>query len=535
VKKNKPKTKKELSAAPAKTVEHLKAEIEERRKAEALLQESEERYGQLFQEMLAGFSLHEIIVDDQGRPVDYVFLAVNPAFERLTGLRGEQIIGKSVTEVLPDIEPYWIETFGQVALSGRPVHFENYSQDLGKYYEVIAFSPRRGQFVANFTDVTERKQAEQALRDSDRHLRILMEQAPVGIFATDMQGRIVDANPKGLELLGLPSKEATLQLNVLNLPSLVSLGLTQYFKKVLETGEPQDIEAEYTSHWGKQCFLRTRLVPRFNARGKQIGSIQILEDITERKEAERVLIEAKEAAEAANKAKNEFLANISHELRTPLHPIIGFTDLVLDSELGPEQRENLREVHNASYKLLGLINDLIELSRLEAEGVRGEHQPFRVEAVLEATVRDLTSEAENRGLKLKKEIASTISEPLFGDGDVLRQILLRLGANAVKFTEEGEVLFSVNEEARAGGTVRLHFRVIDTGVGIPKDQLDRLFEAFTQADGSTTRKYGGLGLGLTLARRWADHLGGRLWAESREGQGTTFHLVVSFGLPAGEA
>jgi len=534
VKKNKPKTKKKLSVAPAKTVKQLKAQIKERRKAEVLLQESEERYGRLFQEMLAGFSLHKIIVDDQGRPVDYVFLEVNPAFERLTGLSGEQIIGKRVTEVLPGIEPYWIETFGQVALNGRPVHFENYSQDLGKYYEVIAFSPRRGQFVANFTDVTERKQAEQALRDSERHLRTLMEQAPVGIFATDMQGRIVDANPKGLELLGSPGKEAALQLNVLTLPSLAKLGLTPNFKKVLETGEPQDIEAEYTSHWGKQCFLRTRLVPRFNAQGEQTGSIQILEDITERKEAERVLVKAKEAAEAANKAKNEFLANISHELRTPLNPIIGFTDLVLDSELGPEQRENLREVHSAAYNLLSLVNDLIELSRLEADGLPSVCQPFLVEAVLNSTIWELNSGAKNKRVRLKKEIAPNIPDLVVGDSYLLEQILTKLGANAVKFTEEGEVLLSVNEEKREERAVQLHFRVTDTGVGIPKDHLDRLFEAFTQADGSTTRRYGGLGLGLTLARRWADHLGGRLWAESIEGQGTTFHLVISLGLQTSE-
>jgi PAS domain S-box-containing protein len=265
------------------------------------------------------------------------------------------------------------------------------------------------------------------------------------------------------------------------------------------------------------------------ALGNQLGQF------VARKRGEEMLHLAKEEAEAASRAKIEFLANVSHEVRTPLNGILGMTDLALDTPLTPQQREYLELVKTSGVSLLRVINDILDFSKIEAGKLELEAIDFSLGSTLADTLKGLALRAHQKGLELAYHIPSSVPDALVGDPDRLRQILVNLVGNAIKFTEQGEIGVWVEEEKRTETHVCLHFAVTDTGIGIPADKLDLIFEPFRQADGSTTRKYGGTGLGLAITCRLIDMMGGRIWVESEVGKGSTFHFTTHFALPPYEA
>ena len=265
------------------------------------------------------------------------------------------------------------------------------------------------------------------------------------------------------------------------------------------------------------------------AQGRQL-SMQYRKALEDR----RLLESAKKMAEAANEAKGHFLANISHELRTPMNGIIGMTELALDTELSAEQRDLLETSRNSAISLLYLLNDVLDFSRMEAKGVQLDNVSFDPAKLVLETVRVVENHAKEKGLSLACEISPEIPPAVTGDPARLRQILVNLLGNALKFTPAGSVLVRAIVESRASDQIQIRFSVTDTGIGIPKEKQSVIFQPFAQADGSMTRKYGGTGLGLSISMRLVEMMGGSMWMASEPGKGSTFHFSIRFTGPEGD-
>ena len=388
-----------------------------------------------------------------------------------------------------------------------------------------------------FWDVTQRQQAEHALERERDLMRTLMDHIPDWIFVKDRQGQFVTANSSLLRSLGAESLSEVIGKTDFD---FLEADLAQQYAEddqaVVRSGEPLvDREESGIGSDGSEFCLLTSKIPLHDSDGKTSGLVGICRNITKRKRTEEQLREAKEAADAAkeladaaNRAKSEFVANMSHEIRTPMNGITGMAELLADTELGPEQREYLGMIQQSASSLLGLLNDILDFSKIEAGKLELEAIPFNLSDSVGKTMQALASRAAEKGLELACRISPELPERLIGDPGRLRQIIVNLAGNAIKFTERGEVVVEVESQTRAVGDVVLHFSVRDTGIGIPEKKQQLIFAAFGQADASTTRRFGGTGLGLTISSQLVRMMGGSIWIESVVGRGTTFHFTAEF-------
>ena len=372
--------------------------------------------------------------------------------------------------------------------------------------------------------------AEEALRQSEeRYLSIIGEMTDT-YWETDIAGNFTFFNDQ-VPIAQRRSKEELIGLNNREyMDEETSKKAAKVFKQVYRTGVPvKDFEYEMIRGDGTRWFAETTVSLIRDSEGRPVGFRGISRDITERKQAEMELQRAKEAAEAANRAKSEFMANMSHEIRTPMNGIIGMTELTLDTDLTSEQREYLGMVYSSAESLLAVINDILDFSKIEAGKLGLDLAPFEIRNCLYEVLKALSFRAAEKGLELICYAEPGVPELLVGDAGRLRQIIVNLIGNAIKFTAKGEILLRVEMESQTEEEACLHFKVTDTGIGIPEQKQIAIFEAFSQADTSTTRKYGGTGLGLTICARLVDMMKGRIWVESAVGSGSTFHFTALVG------
>ncbi len=511
----------------------LSIEADSRRRAEQILETRTVLLDTLIQTSPIGILMH-----DEDRKV----MIVNPAFCETFGYVREYCIGRKLEDLVlyPGGEEVFWDNYRQIR-EGAVVHrvVKRRTED-GRLLDVELHARRliidgeyRGAFGL-YQDITRRVEAEAALRHSEELFRKLSAASPVGIFRADKDGRPVYANEKLEEITGLSADQAKDRWAEYIHRDDRAEAIANWVKAA-SRGEGVENQYRWTKPDGEVVWLSVHSRPIHGPDGLVQGYVGVVEDITAARQAHERLREAKEAADAANRAKSEFLANMSHEIRTPMNGVIGMTGLLLGTSLTSEQREFAETIRSSGQALLRIINSILDFSKIDAGKLTLESIDFRLHDTVGDVVRMFASEAQSKGIPIVCRFSPNVPAQVRGDSGRFRQVLTNLIGNALKFSHSGEVRVDVARADESLSATVLRVTVADQGIGIAPDALSKLFSPFTQADTSTTRKYGGTGLGLAIARRIVETMGGEIGVHSELGTGSTFWFTVPFEAPAAPA
>ena len=376
-------------------------------------------------------------------------------------------------------------------------------------------------------EIQERAATEKRLLESEKRFRNSFDHAPIGISIVSPEGKWIEVNRTLCEMVGYTEQELlAIDFQKITHPDDLRIDI-EHIRRMLDGSiREYQLEKRYFHKNGNIIWILLSVSLMRDETGMPMYFIAQIVDITERKRAEAILQQAKETAELGNRAKSDFLAVMSHEIRTPMNAVIGMTGLLLDTTLSDEQREYVETVRVCSEALLTIINDTLDFSKIESGMMELEEQPFTIRGCIEEALDLVAVTASCKGIELSCMIAEGTPEMIVGDVTRVRQIVVNLLGNAVKFTSQGEVAVTVRSAPREDGRHEILFSVRDSGIGIEPTQIDRLFRSFSQVDLSTTRKYGGTGLGLAIAKMLSESMGGRIWVESRPGTGSTFFFTI---------
>ena len=495
----------------------------------AALAASEQRYRSVVE------NLNEVVFQ---MDLERCWTYLNCAWEEVTGFLVAESLGRPAQEFVPEEERQRFQSLFTTALEADSargeVHYR--TQDgAARWAEIVVRVLRDDSgnltgFAGSATDIHDRRLAEALQRDQLYFVQALIEAIPSPIYFKDSAGHYLGFNKALGDFFGIHRDDWIGKTSSeLLRPDQATLN-ARMDQDLLRDGGIQTYEAQLHDRHGQAHDVLVHKSLFNKSDGSVAGILGIITDITERKHFESELIQARVAAEMASQAKSDFLANMSHEIRTPMNAIIGMTDLVLDTDLSEEQSEYLALVKSSADALLTMINEILDFSKIEAGKLDLEIIPFSLKDSVGMAVRTLAQRAVERRLDLRYELSPDIPDYLSGDPYRLRQVLINLVSNAVKFTPEGEVVVSVALLELGPWGVELKFSVRDTGIGIDAEKQKLIFEAFSQVDASNTRRYGGTGLGLTISTRLVNYMGGTLTVDSEPGKGSTFSFTARFAL-----
>lgn len=513
----------------------LFTDITERKRTLEALRESEQRYRAVVETASSGIGISD---------GDENLLFVNSGLAKMLGYTVDELNGKNITEICDQAE--YKKCFAETQKRKKGMH-TNYESVLlhknGSRVDVlISASPlydSQNKFTSSLaivTDISDRKKMEEIINHERKLLHLLMDNLPDGIYFKDNKCCFTRVNKAQAKSLGLENPEDAIGKHDRDFFTSDFAGNASSDEiDIIKTGKPMINKVEHLHRPdGWRLWVSASKVPIKDDNGQVIGIVGVSRDVTQLKEIQLELeMKNKELdvallkAESATQAKSDFLANMSHEIRTPLNAIIGMTGLMLDTEMTADQLEFAETIRSGGDALLGVINDILDFSKIEAGKIELENIPFDLRDCIEESLDLQANRAMQKGLDLAYFIEPDTPGFIIGDVTRIRQVLTNLLSNAVKFTEKGEVVVSVNSKQIENDKYNLTFSVKDTGIGIPKDRIAKLFKSFSQVDSSTTRKYGGSGLGLVISKKLSEMMGGDMWLDSEAGKGTTFYFSIN--------